>query len=69
MSNKSRLGASLVYLMSMVMTLVSALALKKPLLVLVFSLLQVCAYVWYTASYVPFGRAMLKACLCKCFSK
>jgi hypothetical protein len=50
---------------SMIMILISVYLLKSKLLVLIFLIVEVCAYVWYTASYIPFAQSCLKNCLSK----
>lgn len=35
-------------------------------IILLVLICQVCAAVWYTASYIPYGRAMIKNTLCPC---
>jgi len=63
-----RAGASVIYLVTLVLTLVLALATHNGVLVLICLALQFCAMVWYAASYVPYGRAMIKKMLGGAFS-
>lgn len=35
-------------------------------IILLVLIVQMCAAVWYTASYIPYGRAMIKGTLCPC---
>jgi len=58
MTNPTRAISAGVYLLAMVATLFSALALHKALLVLVCILVQFGAMAWYILSYIPFGRRM-----------
>ena len=51
---------------AMAMTFVSALVLKKPILVLVFILIQFLAFFWYSVSFIPLGRTGVKFCLKRC---
>ncbi|KRX07341.1 hypothetical protein PPERSA_06956 [Pseudocohnilembus persalinus] len=67
MKNKERLITSIIFFTSMVMTLLSALVFKIPILVLVFIIIQFCSYVWYVASYIPFARGCIKSSLKKVF--
>ncbi|CBH18112.1 Got1/Sft2-like family, putative [Trypanosoma equiperdum] len=61
MFDETRRGATTVYLTSLLMTLISALILKFVLLTVLLMLAQYLAMIWYTLSYVPFGRsAVLK---------
>lgn len=39
-----------------------ALLTKKALLVLLLVVVQFMAGVWYSASYIPYGRSMIKSC-------
>ncbi|CAF4404853.1 unnamed protein product [Rotaria sp. Silwood2] len=56
MFDPSRCIATLVFLVCVVMTLVSAIAIKIAALVLLFIILQFLALLWYTLSYIPFAR-------------
>jgi hypothetical protein len=64
--DKKRRVVSTVLLVSIAMTLVSALLLKNALLTLLFIVLQVGSFIWYVASYIPWGRTCLKGCVKKC---
>ena len=44
-------------------TVVSAVVFESRLLVLVFLMVQIPAYIWYVASYIPFARDCIKNCL------
>ncbi|CAF0944855.1 unnamed protein product [Adineta steineri] len=56
MFDSSRLIATIVFLASIVMTLISALVIKSGVLVLIFVIVQFLALGWYTISYIPFAR-------------
>jgi hypothetical protein len=58
-----RAGATIVYLISMGTTLFFAFKLQILPLVLVSMLVQFCAMIWYSASYIPYGRAMIQKCV------
>lgn len=58
-----RLGATIIYLLSILLTLVSALVFRIPGITLLAMLLQFCALLWYCASYIPFGRQCLRGCI------
>jgi hypothetical protein len=45
------------------MLLVSAYVFDSALLVLIFLIVEFCAYTWYVASYIPFARDCIKGCL------
>jgi len=68
MIDKSRLFTSIVFLAALIMTLVSALIIESGWLVLLFLIIQVCAYIWYAASYIPFARDCMKGCFSRMFS-
>jgi len=55
-----RAGATIIYLATIVTTLVFAFVLQSAPLVLFSLAIQFCAMIWYTASYVPYGRKMIK---------
>ena len=55
-----RIWATLLYLVSMVLTLVAALKWKDTMLTLVFMLLQMGALTWYCLSYIPFAQRLAK---------
>jgi len=44
-------------------TLFFALVLHSKLLVLLCLMVQIPAYIWYCASYIPFARDCIKSCL------
>ncbi|CAF3363520.1 unnamed protein product [Rotaria sp. Silwood1] len=62
MFDATRWIATLVFLASIIMTLVSALAIKSGVLVLIFIIVQFLALAWYTISYIPFARNAIKSC-------
>jgi Got1/Sft2-like family len=64
--DEKRRYTTLIFFISMIMTLVSIFYIQKPLLVLCFVIIQICSYVWYIASYFPWGRTILMSCLKKC---
>lgn len=69
MFEKKRIIVTIVFLASIAMTLVSAFVFKRAVLVLVFIIIQYCAWFWYTLSYIPYGRTMACACFKKMTSK
>ena len=60
--------ASIVFIGALIGTLVSALVFGSKLLVLLFLMIQIPAYLWYCASYIPFAQDCIKSCLKKCFN-
>jgi hypothetical protein len=67
MQKKHRIIPSIVFFLSIILTVVIAAATQIKGLVLLFLILQVFAYYWYTISFIPFGQKIIKG-LCKtCF--
>jgi hypothetical protein len=67
MTSDSRLGISICYVISMVGTIVVAfvpmdIGVSLPLL-LVLIIVQFCCMIWYSLSYIPYGRATAKTCM------
>ncbi|UJR10311.1 hypothetical protein I4U23_014517 [Adineta vaga] len=62
MFDSSRFIATIIFLICVVMTLVSAIAIKISILVLLFVILQMLALLWYTLSYIPYARDAIKTC-------
>ena len=58
----TRIWAFLIFIGAVICTLISALVLQKGLLTLLFVVVQFFSGLWYTASYIPYGRAMLAKC-------
>lgn len=65
MKKKSRIIPSCLYIGSIILTIVIAVATQIKGLVLLFLVIQVFAYYWYTISFIPFGQKILKK-LCQC---
>jgi hypothetical protein len=57
-----RLLATLLMLVALIMTLVSSLFFKSFWLTLVFVILSVAAYIWYTCTLFPCGKRLCKNC-------
>lgn len=51
-----------IYMCSMVLTLYFAVSLRSSILTLIGAVVQVCAALYYAASYVPFMQSCLRAC-------
>jgi hypothetical protein len=64
MFQKTRIIATIVYLGSIVMTLVMALVVKIVGLVLLAILIQMLALFWYSISFIPYARTAICSC-CK----
>lgn len=69
MFQSHRIVASVVYLLSMISFIVilciNPFKGKKPLLFLAL-ILQICAAIWYSLSYIPYGRQLFSSCMSKC---
>ncbi|KAJ3411809.1 hypothetical protein HDV05_001708 [Chytridiales sp. JEL 0842] len=62
MFDSTRLAASLIFLVTMVLTLVVALVVKSFILTIICCIVQFLALFWYSASYIPFMRDIIKNC-------
>lgn len=65
MMKKHRIIPSSIYILSIILTIVIAVATQIPGLVLLFLFIQIFAYYWYTISFIPFGQKIVKK-LCEC---
>ncbi|VDN90330.1 unnamed protein product [Brugia pahangi] len=68
MFERGRFLASLMYLLSIVLTLLAGLVLSNPPLALVFVIGQYISMAWYSITYIPFAREAILSLCCKCFS-
>ncbi|CAG9533975.1 unnamed protein product [Cercopithifilaria johnstoni] len=68
MFERGRLLASLMYLLSIVFTLIAGLIFSNPPLALVFVIGQYIAMTWYSITYIPFAREAVLSLRCNCFS-
>jgi len=55
-----RAGATVIYLVTLILTFVLAFTTKSGILVMLSLAVQFCAMVWYAASYIPYGRTLIK---------
>lgn len=60
MMKKHRIIPSTVYILSIILTIVIAVATQITGLVFLFLIIQVFAYYWYTISFIPFGQKIVK---------
>jgi len=60
MFEETRIIATIVYLTSMVLTFVVALALKLDWLTIIMVIIQYLAMIWYGLSYIPYARTAIK---------
>ena len=58
--NKTRVTATLIYLGAMAGTLCSAILLHSVILTIVFSVVQFVALLWYSLSYIPYARTLVR---------
>ncbi len=63
MMDEKRRGATVAYLGSLALTLLAAFLVKSRLLCLLCIAVQYSALLWYSLSYVPYGREMLGSTL------
>ena len=60
MTDPIRKNASIIFISSLVMTLVSVYCFHSRFLTIIFVFLQFCSFIWYILSYIPYGRDCLK---------
>jgi len=63
---RKRAAATVIFLASIVGTIVAAVYVKSVALCIVLIVVQFCALVWYTASYIPFAQAFITSTLQAC---
>ena len=63
MTDRTRLLTTIVYVVFMILTLVAALKWKNKIATVICCLVQYGALTWYTLSYIPFARALVKKVL------
>jgi len=64
MFKRERLGATLIYFISLIATLIVAFTVSSPAIpCLILVVIQFCAATWYTLSYIPFARQMILSCM------
>lgn len=63
MASPVRIGASAAYVLSIAVTIIAALMLENALITIIAMLIQFCALAWYCASFIPFGRSMIRKCV------
>ena len=62
---KKRIGAACTYIGMIIIVIACGLAKVQAGIVIVLLIVQLCAAVWYAASYFPYGRTILKNCITK----
>ncbi|MEQ2276490.1 Vesicle transport protein [Xenotaenia resolanae] len=68
MFERTRLIATIVMLLCLVLTLCAAFWWKKNGLAIIFCILQFLAMTWYSISYIPFARDAVIKCFTTCLS-
>ncbi|KAL8190832.1 UNVERIFIED_CONTAM: Vesicle transport protein SFT2B [Gekko kuhli] len=68
MFEPTRLIATIVMLLCLILTLCSAFWWHNKGLTLIFCVLQFFALAWYSISYIPFARDAVKKCFAVCLS-
>ncbi|KAG0710282.1 Vesicle transport protein SFT2A [Chionoecetes opilio] len=63
---KTRIIATIVMFLALIMTLVAAFALHKRALALLMVVIQFLAMTWYSLSYIPYARDAAKKCFASC---
>lgn len=57
--SSTRIIFTVVFITSIILTLVSSLSLKSTLLLIIFAVIQLISALWYTVSYFPLGKQTL----------
>lgn len=65
MTNKTRIGTTIVYMSALIGTLVVALLKPIKIVILLLILTQFLALTWYSLSFIPYARTLIT----KCFKK
>lgn len=68
MAKPTRFIAAIVYVLSLIGTLVACFAIDPPsaILCIICVIVQFCALWWYSLSYIPFARKMVSSLLGRC---
>ena len=62
MTNKTRIGATIIYMSALIGTLVVALLKPIKIVILLLILTQFLALTWYSLSFIPYARTLVKKC-------
>jgi hypothetical protein len=65
----SRALATFLFLGSIIATIVAAVYVKSVILCIFLIIVQFCALVWYTASYIPFAQSMISSTCRSCVGR
>lgn len=63
-----RFWATTIYLSLLVLTLVLSILLKNVIISIILVIVQFCALVWYAASYIPYGRELIRRFFGSCIT-
>lgn len=66
MFKATRVGATIVYFIAMILTIFVAFYTKNAWLVILCLIFQLLAMIWYVASYFPYGRKIILNCCGSC---
>nr|KAJ3414993.1 hypothetical protein HK105_001625 [Polyrhizophydium stewartii] len=69
MFDQTRMVATIIFLGSIVLTFIFAFVVGIPLLTLISCIVQYLALMWYSISYIPFARDLVKSFFTSCFGK
>uniref|UniRef100_A0A0K8TTE0 Vesicle transport protein n=1 Tax=Tabanus bromius TaxID=304241 RepID=A0A0K8TTE0_TABBR len=64
----TRIIATILVILAFILTLVAAIALHNPKLVLLFIIIQALAMTWYSLSYIPWARDAVKKTVSSCIA-
>eukprot|EP00755_Sulcionema_specki_P017603 Sspe_Gene.64787::Locus_38382_Transcript_1_1_Confidence_1.000_Length_596::g.64787::m.64787 len=62
MFEEKRLEATVIFVVSMIWTIIAALWLEEVAIVILMCIVQYLAMIWYGLSYIPFARDVVKKC-------
>ncbi len=68
MFRKKRIITTSIVLISLIMTIISALVLKSAPLTLIFMIIELLSYTWYVLSFLPFAQSCIKRVCRNCLS-
>ncbi|KAM0939473.1 putative vesicle transport protein, Got1/SFT2 [Dioscorea sansibarensis] len=61
-----RVYATVIYIGSVILALICALVVHNKVLTLIAIIVEICALIWYSLSYIPFARRMVSELLISC---
>ena len=59
MTHPYRRKAASIFLSAIILTMISLYMLHSKLLTVIFVIIQFCSYIWYVATYIPYGQQCL----------